>query len=75
LYSELDEERWERRKVYMFRNSPAGYAGEGEESRSVELGTIPVPSLDEIGLDAQFEPCEISKEEFESVWDEARSHA
>jgi hypothetical protein len=73
LYSEIDEKGWETRKVYLFRNGPAGFAGGGETSRSVFLGIEPIPSLDEIGRDPQFQPSEISRGEFEKVWGEAHS--
>ena len=37
LYSEIDKDRWERRKVYVFRDGQFGYASETEETNSVWL--------------------------------------
>jgi hypothetical protein len=67
LYSELDPERWETRKVEVFRDGSKGWADARNEVRSV-LGEAPVPPLSEIAMDPQFQPREISAEEFESVW-------
>jgi hypothetical protein len=75
LFSETDENGWELRKVYVFRTGPPGYASERESTRSVMLGLEPLPSIEEIASDLQFEPRGISKEEFEEVWRQARSHA
>jgi hypothetical protein len=68
LYSELNAERWEVRKVEVFRNGRCGYASPEESSGGTELGKVPVPALTEIVKDPQFEPSEISREEFEAVW-------
>jgi hypothetical protein len=75
LYSETDENGWEQRKVYVFRTGPPGYASEGESTRSVMLSLEPLPSIEDIASDIQFEPREISKEKFEEVWRQAHSHA
>ncbi len=73
LFSELDEERWERRKVDVFANGTLVYAGPGvfSETPMCDLGEEPVPHLDEIAADPEFEPEEISKDEFELIWAKA----
>jgi hypothetical protein len=71
LYSELDENRWETRKVEIFRDQRIGFAGDGIESADTQLGAMPVPPLEEIARDPQFEPVEITKAEFERVWAKA----
>lgn len=68
LYSELDADRWEVRKVEVFRDGRCGYASADVSSGGTMLGKVPVPELTEIAKDAQFEPVEISREEFEVVW-------
>jgi hypothetical protein len=68
LYSEVDDGGWERRKVEIYPDGTAGYAGPGESFGSTLLGEVPFPPLDEIAADPQFEPCEISRGEFEQVW-------
>jgi len=68
LYSELDDDRWEVRKVEVYGDSRQGYASETEYYGSTGLGEVPVPPLTEIASDPEFEPAEITKEEFEEVW-------
>lgn len=71
LYSETDEHRWERRKVYFFRQGPPGYASDTVTTRTVWLGECAVPPIEEIASNPEFEPREISKDEFEHVWCQA----
>jgi hypothetical protein len=68
LYSELDDARWETRKVEIFRNGKIGYASRTASGGSTGLGIIPVPQLSTIASDPEFEPAEITQEEFEGVW-------
>jgi hypothetical protein len=75
LYSELDDEAREVRKVEVFGDGNLGFADALESSNSTRLGLEPVPPLKEIALDAQFRPEEIAKDEFERLWDLARSGA
>jgi hypothetical protein len=73
LYSELDDARWETRKVEVFRGDVLGYASKARCTESTMLGLEPIPSLSEIALQPEFEPHEITKEEFEQIW--ARANA
>ena len=73
LYSELDDERWEHRKVEIFADGRMAYADRHRESGDTGLGLVPVPPLAEIAADPQFDPAEISKAEFELVWNDAVS--
>jgi hypothetical protein len=68
LYSELDDNRFEVRKVEVFRNGRCGYASPEVSSGQTRLGIVAVPELSEIAKDPQFEPVEVTREEFESVW-------
>jgi hypothetical protein len=68
LYSELDANRFEVRKVEVFRNGRCGYASTEASSGGTKLGILAMPVLSEIAKDAQFEPVEITQDEFESVW-------
>ena len=72
LYSELDDRAWEVRKVEVFRDGRRGYASSTESICSTELGLAPEPPVEEIARDPQFLPQEISREEFERIWDSAR---
>ena len=75
LYSELDDERWERRKVEIFADRRARYADRHQESGDTRLGLVPVPTLADIAVDPQFDPAEVSKEEFDLVWNDAVSRS
>jgi hypothetical protein len=71
----LDDQRWEVRKVEVFREGRMGYADAEREFGGAGLGLVPMPLLAEIAADPQFEPVEITRLEFESVWSEAIAHA
>lgn len=72
LYSELDSERHETRKLEVYADGQRGFADSKEESGGTFLGTAPVPPLEEIANDAQFVVAEISAEEFEQEWSDRR---
>jgi hypothetical protein len=67
-YSELDDERWELRKVEIFPDGRMLYADPEVEFEETGLSTMPYPSLEKIAADPQFVPEVISKAEFEKVW-------
>lgn len=69
LYSELDEERWEVRKVEIYRDGRHELACDWLVTGTTRLGEVPVPPLEEIAADPEFEPTEITKEEFEEAWE------
>jgi hypothetical protein len=64
LYSELDDERFEVRKVECFRDGRSYFADAAGHSGNTRLGLVPVPPLDEIASDRQFTAQEITKEVF-----------
>jgi Domain of unknown function (DUF6881) len=68
LWSALDTQRYEVRKIAIWRDGRVGYATTTEEVGGTMLGTVPVPPLDEIAADPQFEPQAISQEAFEAEW-------
>jgi hypothetical protein len=68
IYSEIDDEGYETRKVEIFPDGSIGFATPFEQMLSTHLGEKPVPPLDEIACDAQFQPTPISKEDFERTW-------
>lgn len=67
LFSELDGDRYETRKVEIFRGGRIGLAGADVEGCVSTLGDVPVPPLDEIAS-SQFVPQEIEQDEFEAIW-------
>ena len=68
MYSEIDKKRWEVRKVEVFPDGHRGHASAAGSFGGTRLGKEPIPPLTEIAADSQFEPAEISREEFERVW-------
>ncbi|MDC1142306.1 hypothetical protein OAU50_04385 [Planctomycetota bacterium] len=71
LFSELDDERWELRKIEIYQDGKVDYAGEGIVSGDIGLSLEPIPELHEIAEQSQFQPTEITAEEFESEWTKA----
>jgi hypothetical protein len=72
LYSELDDDRWEVRKVEVYGDGRCDYANSTESTGSTLLGETPIPPLAEIAAAPEFGAEEISKHEFEEVW--AKAH-
>lgn len=68
LWSELDGERFETRKLEIFRDGSIGFASATEATDRTRLGQIAVPPIDEIGQNPQFGAEEVSKEAFERRW-------
>jgi hypothetical protein len=72
LYSELDDARWEIRKVEVFRDGLLGYASRKDPLRgSTGLSVEQVPALSKIASIPEFEPAEITRAEFEEIWRQA----
>ena len=72
LLSELDDARWEIRKVERYRDGSVGWADVDESAGSTRLGLVPVPALAEIALDDEFQVSEITGADFERAWILAR---
>ena len=68
LFSELDHQRNETRKVEVFEDGHMEWADASRESGTTGLSEEPIRDLAEIGADSQFVPHEISAEEFEAAW-------
>jgi hypothetical protein len=67
-YHEVDDDLRETRKVVVFRDGRMERADTREHTDYTELGTEPLPSLEEIDAQAEFEAAEIDELEFEQVW-------
>jgi hypothetical protein len=68
LFSELDDDRWETRKVEVFRDGRVAYADGKSEFGGAVLGEKRVPPQSEIASDPQFLPSEITRDDFEIIW-------
>jgi len=76
LFSEIDDDGWEQRKVEEFRDRRLTWAGAAagtDPTAETVLSETRLPSLDEINRDLQFHAEDISAEEFEAVWRRARA--
>ena len=73
LFSEIDAEAWEVRKVEVFRDGRMGFADASESSESTRLGVVPVPDIRVVALSPEFRPEEITSQEFDRIWDSARA--
>ncbi|MDE5778946.1 MAG: hypothetical protein K2I10_10655 [Lachnospiraceae bacterium] len=71
LFSELDDNRNEIRKVEVYRDDLMGYAWGDISSNETFLSECELPELSVINEDIQFEGIEIRKEEFEIIWEKA----
>jgi hypothetical protein len=72
LYSEIDENGWEIRKVEVYADGRMGFASSSESRCGAGLSKEPLPSIVEIAADPQFQPIEINQIDFERVW--AKAH-
>jgi len=68
LVSELDDERYETRKLEFFSDGRVGYASSDSSLYGTLLGDVPVPPLAEINSDPEFSGAIISAGEFETLW-------
>jgi hypothetical protein len=73
LYSEINPELWEVRKVEAYADGRMDFADRENCSGNTILSIEPLPPLEEIAADPEFEPVIISAEEFESIWEQAKT--
>jgi uncharacterized protein DUF6881 len=69
IYSELDDERYETRKIEVFKDGrTVKVSEEHPESGSTGLADLAYPSLEEINAQEEFHMEEITAAEFEDLW-------
>ncbi|MCX6716445.1 MAG: hypothetical protein NTV72_00790 [Candidatus Taylorbacteria bacterium] len=73
IYSELSDSRIETRKVEIWSNGKIGFSDLSESTNTTKFSEDAVPSIPEISKDSQFQPAEISKNEFEIIWSKRNS--
>lgn len=71
LWSELDGERREVRKVEVFRGGRLGFADANIEAGGTRLGEGTIPEIEEIAADPQFVPEVVTEADFEATWERA----
>lgn len=74
IFSELGEDRYETRKVQIYRDGRMEWSDESRESGDITLSEIPFPAdLEEIDSQAEFSAGLIDAAEFEQAWQGARA--
>ena len=73
LYSELTDDLCEIRKVEVFANGAKGHADQVEEAGGTRLSIEPLPPLEQIASDPEFQLQEITGQEFEAIWADRRA--
>ena len=68
LYYELDDDRYEHRKVEKYRDGTMHSADATHGEGSTFLAWEPHPTPQEIAADPQFQLSEIPAQEFERIW-------
>ena len=62
LKSELNDQRFETRKLEFFRDGKVGFASANGATKGTDLGLMVVPDLEEINSDPQFQGSEIGSQ-------------
>ncbi|TDR22306.1 DUF6881 domain-containing protein [Marinicella litoralis] len=68
LYYEIADDNFDVRKVEKYRGGTYGYAFNEHEINGSILSECAMPEVEKIAAQEEFEPHEITKEEFEEVW-------
>jgi hypothetical protein len=68
IYMEIDEARWETRKIEVFSNGKAACASRLQPCNMTELSQEQIPTIEEIESDEQFTPEQIDEQDFELAW-------
>jgi hypothetical protein len=71
IYSELDAERWEIRKVEVFADGRVQYSDGTDYTGRTGLSENPLSELAEVDADPEFTAAEIDEDAFERIWDRA----
>lgn len=71
LYSEVDTDGYEVRKVEIFRDGRMTYADVNDSTGDTRLGEGKLPSFGEIQEQGEFRPDVIGSADFDRVWAEA----
>lgn len=70
LVSEIGDDEYEIRKLEFYRNGQVGVATVDVCTEKTMLGIVEVPSIEEINCQGEFQGKEITKNEFELLWEQ-----
>lgn len=68
FYTELDDNRFETRKIEVFKDGSFGMASQAFSFGGCKLADQSLPGIEEINGDTQFMAAVITKDEFEKTW-------
>jgi hypothetical protein len=71
LFSEIDDEGWEVRKVEVYRDGHLDWADGSRSKGTSMLSETRMPGIEEIAVQPEFSPTVIDTGEFEAVWRQA----
>ena len=72
--SELGEDRYETRKVQIYRDGRMEWSDENHETATAGLSEIAFPPLEEISSQPEFTAEPITPQEFNTAWAKATSN-
>ena len=68
LYSEVDDDGYEVRKVHVFRDGHLEYADADVETPMTGLSEVPIGPVESIAAQDEFSPAIIGRQDFEEIW-------
>jgi hypothetical protein len=71
IYSELDDDRWEVRKVEVFADGRMQYSDGVESTGKTGLSEVPMPAVDETNSQEPLTATVIDEDTFEDMWERA----
>jgi hypothetical protein len=74
IATELDDERYERRKVEIYRDGRHDFADGERETGTTFLGEGATPPVDEVNSQSEFIAETIDRNEFERLWRSALAY-
>ena len=74
LVSELNSDGYETRKIEFFYSGRVGYASESAAHGGTQLGKEPIPSVQHINSQGEFEAKETDVGVFEALWKQHAKH-
>lgn len=72
LWAEINSDGFERRKVDEFADGTFGFAIKEGESGGTRLAIVPMPALEQINAQHEFEAAEVTQQQFDEVWERAQ---
>lgn len=73
IFTEVDADRWEQRKIEIYKNGSQGFADLQEECNGSMLGEEAWPDFALLHKEPEFSVLEITKQEFEKMWENRKS--